>query len=45
MRNRKSLHWSHYIPTWYWVLVLLPIGVVVSIAMIMSIMLFIVEVF
>ena len=42
---RKPLHWSHYIPTWYWIFVLLPIGVIVSIIMLISIFLFITELF
>ena len=42
---RKPVHWSHSIPTWYWVLVLLPIGVIVSITMLISIFLFITELF
>ena len=39
--NRKKLHWSYSIPTWYWILVMLPLGIMISMITIIGFMLWI----
>ena len=36
--HRKKMHWSHSIPTWYWLLVMLPMGLLISFTIIFAIM-------